>query len=249
MVTRHPLLWRTQSYRQVTNFDPNNLRNSEIPKVYPQNSRMLSTLKSSTSTASASSNRSDQSWVEPTREALISDWPASQDLWIFGYASLIWRTEFEVLERHLTLVQGWHRALKMWSRVNRGSPECPGLVFALLSGGSCKGLVFRTPAHQVKQTIENLWFREMPNNVYQPRWLQCPTPHGTVNALAFTLPRSSPSYTNELSPAQYQHIFQNSAGRYGTTLDYAKETFNSLKQHGIHDKALEALLQHAKDPT
>lgn len=177
----------------------------------------------------------------------MASWPPSQDLWIFGYASLIWRPEFEILEQHPSKVQGWHRALKMWSRLNRGTPECPGLVFALLSGGSCQGVVFRTPAKQVKQTIEQLWFREMPNSVYTTKWLQCPTPHGPVNALAFTLPRSSPSYTGNLSPAQYQHIFQNATGRYGTTLDYAQETFHSLKQHGIHDKALEALLQYAKD--
>ena len=177
----------------------------------------------------------------------MAHWPHSQDLWIFGYASLIWRPEFEVLESHITKVQGWHRALKMWSRVNRGTPECPGLVFALLSGGSCQGMVFRTPAKQVKQTVENLWFREMPNKVYTPRWLQCPTPNGPVNALAFTLPRSSPSYTGTLSPSQYQHIFQNAVGRYGSTLDYAQETLNSLKQNGIHDKSLAALLDHAKD--
>jgi len=193
------------------------------------------------------SERPDQSPCAPNREALLPNWPPSQDLWIFGYASLIWRPEFEILEQHPTKVQGWHRALKMWSRLNRGTPECPGLVFALLSGGSCQGLVFRTPARQVRQTIEQLWLREMPNSVYTTRWLQCPTPQGPVNALAFTLPRSSPSYTGNLSPEQYQHIFQNATGRYGTTLDYAKETFHSLKQQGIHDKALEALLQHAKD--
>ena len=196
---------------------------------------------------SATDHRSDQAFCEPTHEALLKHWPRSQDLWIFGYASLIWRPEFDILEQHLTKVQGWHRALKMWSRLNRGTPECPGLVFALLSGGSCQGMVFRTPAQKVAQTIEQLWFREMPNNVYTTRWLQCPTPQGPVNALAFTLPRSSPSYTGTLSPAQYQDIFRNATGRYGTTLDYAQETLNSLKQHGIHDKALEALLQFAKD--
>jgi cation transport protein ChaC len=108
-------------------------------------------------------------------------------------------------------------------------------------------MVFRTPGADVKQTIEKLWFREMPNNVYTTRWLQCPTPHGPVNALAFTLPRNSPSYTGNLSPFQYKHIFQHAKGRYGTTLDYALETLNSLKQHGIHDKSLAALLEHAKD--
>ena len=208
---------------------------------FGQNSREIQNLQR------MNAKRSDQAHTAPTRDAILSGWPASQDLWIFGYASLIWRPEFDILEQHLTQVQGWHRALKMWSRLNRGTPECPGLVFALLSGGSCQGIVFRTPARQVKQTIEQLWFREMPNSVYTTKWLQCPTPHGPVNALAFTLPRSSPSYTGNLSPAQYQHIFQNASGRYGTTLDYAKETFHSLKQQGIHDKALEALLQYAQD--
>jgi cation transport protein ChaC len=191
--------------------------------------------------------RHDQSLCEPTREGLLTQWPNNQDLWVFGYASLIWRPEFEVLESHIAKVQGWHRALKMWSRINRGSPECPGLVFALLSGGSCHGMVFRTPAAQVNDTIEKLWFREMPNSVYVPRWLQCATPQGPVMALAFTLPRNSPSFTGDLSPSQYRHIFQNARGRYGTTLDYALETHHSLKQHGIEDKALAALLAHAKD--
>ena len=192
-------------------------------------------------------NRGDQALTAPTLEAILSDWPASQDLWVFGYASLIWRQEFQVLERHLTRLQGWHRALKMWSRVNRGTPECPGLVFALLSGGSCQGMVFRTPAQQVKQTVSQLWFREMPNNVYAPRWLQCPTPHGPVNALAFTLPRTSPNFTGNLLPAEYKQIFKTAKGRYGTTVDYAKETLHCLQQHGIQDKALAALLEHAKD--
>jgi cation transport protein ChaC len=33
----------------------------------------------------------------------------------------------------------------MWSRINRGTPAVPGLVFALLSGGSCQGVVYRVP--------------------------------------------------------------------------------------------------------
>jgi cation transport protein ChaC len=214
---------------------------------YPQNSDSKGIPFALTHLTSPLTARHDQSLCEPTREGLLTQWPRNEDLWIFGYASLIWRPEFEVTESHITKIQGWHRALKMWSRVNRGSPECPGLVFALLSGGSCHGMVFRTPAAQVKETIEKLWFREMPSSVYIPRWLQCPTPQGPVTALAFTLPRNSPNFTGELSPSQYKHIFENAKGRYGTTLDYAIETFNSLKQHGIEDRALAALLEHAKD--
>ncbi len=63
-----------------------------------------------------------------------AEWRAhGGDLWVFGYASLIWRPEFDFLERRPARVHGWHRALRMWSRVNRGTPECPGLVFCLLA--------------------------------------------------------------------------------------------------------------------
>jgi len=50
------------------------------------------------------------------------------DLWVFGYASLIWRPEFHAAEQRPARVHGFHRALQMRSRLNRGTPERPGLV-------------------------------------------------------------------------------------------------------------------------
>jgi cation transport protein ChaC len=170
---------------------------------------------------------------------------AEQDLWVFGYASLLWRPEFQAQEQHVCRVWGWHRALKMWSRLNRGSPECPGLVFALLPGGSCQGVVYRVAQGEADEVLQRLWAREMPMDVYTPCWLPCPTPHGTVKALAFTLPRSSASFTGPLPAETYRHIFRNASGRFGTTLDYARQTYDSLLAHGIHDRALAALLRHA----
>jgi cation transport protein ChaC len=168
-----------------------------------------------------------------------------QDLWVFGYASLLWRPEFEAEEQHTTQVWGWHRALKMWSRLNRGSPECPGLVFALLPGGSCQGVVYRVHKTQADEVLTRLWAREMPMDVYTPNWLPCATPHGPVKALAFTLPRSSPSFTGDLPAETYQQIFRQASGRFGTTRDYAWQTYRSLQAHGIEDRALAALLRHA----
>jgi len=175
----------------------------------------------------------------------LAEWGGHDDLWLFGYASLIWRPDFDFEERRPAHVLGWHRALKMWSRVNRGTPECPGLVFALLSGGSCHGMAFRVQRQHVPDILATLWQREMPTGVYDPRWLHCRTPHGPVSALAFTLSRRSPNFTGQLSPAQYRQIFQQARGRYGSTHDYAHRTFESLKAHGIHDRALEQLLAHA----
>jgi cation transport protein ChaC len=181
----------------------------------------------------------------PMLERTLEEWGGQQDLWVFGYGSLIWRPDFEFAEQRPALVRGWHRALKMWSRVNRGTPECPGLVFGMLSGGSCRGMVFRIAQPHARQVMINLWQREMVLGVYDPRWLPCETQQGTVRALAFTLSRKSPSHTGVLSPDEYQRIFAQARGKYGTTLDYAQATFDELQRMGIHDRALGRLLAHA----
>ena len=184
---------------------------------------------------------------QPMLDRAIHEWGGHEDLWVFGYGSLIWRPEFDFSERRPAHLHGWHRALKMWSRVNRGTPQCPGLVFGLLSGGSCRGMVFRIPQADGLETLGRLWLREMPTGVYDPRWLDCLTPHGRVRALAFTLSRRSPNFTGELSDARYREIFSSACGRYGTSLEYARQTLLELQRHGIHDAALARLLRLAEE--
>jgi cation transport protein ChaC len=169
-------------------------------------------------------------------------WGGSQDLWVFGYASLIWRPEFHADEQRPATVHGWHRALEMRSRVNRGTPECPGLVFALVPGGSCRGMVYRIDRHRASAELERLWAREMPTGVYDPKWLACRTSQGTVQALAFTLSRRSPAHTGRIPDAQMLEVLRRSIGRYGSTLAYLMETANSLRGCGIRDRDVERLV-------
>ena len=180
----------------------------------------------------------------PMLERVLHEWGGRRDLWVFAYASLIWRPDFTVAESRAAHVHGWHRALKMWSRVNRGTPEQPGLVFALLGGGRCHGAVLRVRCSDARAVLDQLWQREMVNGVYDPRWLNCSTGRGPVRALGFTLSRRSPAYTGELAPEHYRRIFGQCAGRYGSTLDYAEQTLHSLRRHGIEDRALAQLLRH-----
>ena len=183
---------------------------------------------------------------EPMLGEAMRAWGGDGDQWVFGYASLIWRPEFDSIEARPAVVHGWHRALQMRSRVNRGSPECPGLVFALVSGGSCRGMVYRIAQAEVPEQMERLWRREMPTGVYDPKWLSCRTTHGRVSALAFTLSRSSPAHTGQIPDAQMLEILRCASGRYGSTLDYLLETANSLRGCGIRDADVERLVGLAR---
>jgi glutathione-specific gamma-glutamylcyclotransferase len=167
-------------------------------------------------------------------------------VWIFGYASLIWRPEFEAEEHRPALVNGWHRCLRMHSRVNRGTPEQPGLVFALMSGGACRGMVYRLPQQDLDAQFARLWAREMPLGVYDPRWLQARTARGTVPALAFTLSRRSPAWTGPIPDPRMLDILRHAKGRFGSTLDYLLLTHQALKAHGVPDREIDRLVRLAR---
>ena len=115
-------------------------------------------------------------------------------------------------------------------------------MLSLLPGRSCQGKAFCIARDQGQSVLEQLWLREMVNGVYEPRWLHCHTPQGPVRALAFTLSRRSTSYTGVLTDAQYRQIFATAHGRYGSTLDYARQTYEELARLGIDDQALGRLL-------
>lgn len=174
-------------------------------------------------------------------------WGGERDLWVFGYASLIWRPEFEFEEHLPARVHGWHRALRMRSRVNRGTPERPGLVFALVGGGgSCQGVVYRIARERAGDELERLWAREMPTGVYDARWLPCRTPRGTLPALAFTLSRRSPSYVPAISDDEVVQILRGARGRYGSTLQYLLDTERCLRERGVRDREIERLVALAR---
>ncbi len=168
------------------------------------------------------------------------------DLWVFGYGSLIWNPEVAHDARRAARAWGWQRGLCMWSHVNRGTVQRPGLVFALVPGGSFQGIVPRVPRARAEAELQRLWQREMPSPVYDPRWLRCRTPGGDVRALAFTLSRASPSHAGRLDADALLPILRDSRGRYGSTLEYVLRTAQALRAEGIRDRALERIVQLAE---
>ena len=179
-------------------------------------------------------------------QRLRQQWSGVAERWVFGYASLLWRPEFEAAEHHSALVRGWHRALRMRSRVNRGTPQQPGLVFALLPGGACRGVVYRLREQTAEEELDRLWAREQPTGVYDARLLPCQTPQGPVVALAFTLSRRSEACLPRLADAEVLHILRHARGRYGSTLAYLAETAAALRERQVHDREIERLMALAR---
>ena len=177
----------------------------------------------------------------------LHGWNGKTDLWVYAYGSLIWNPEFEYLEKRLSILRGHHRSLCLWSRVNRGTPELPGLVFGLDRGGSCRGMSFRIRADAVPVTFEALWRREMATGAYHPRWLRCDTPDGVVTALAFVIDRNSAGYVKALPEHETIEIVRRASGRYGPCTDYVVQTHDALVAEGIEDRRLSQLTHRLRE--
>lgn len=85
-------------------------------------------------------------------------------LWIFGYASLVWRPEpsWEGFETRRGHVHGWSRWFAQRSMDHRGTPDSPGLVCTMLpdATGSTLGTVYLVPDERVDDVLASLDFRE-----------------------------------------------------------------------------------------
>ncbi|MBB5206574.1 gamma-glutamylcyclotransferase [Chiayiivirga flava] len=70
-------------------------------------------------------------------------------VWLFGYGSLIYKVDFEFLERRPAQLHGWARRFWQGSHDHRGTPDAPGRVATLVRepGAVCRGVAYRiTPS-------------------------------------------------------------------------------------------------------
>jgi glutathione-specific gamma-glutamylcyclotransferase len=169
--------------------------------------------------------------------------PANQDLWVFGYGSLMWRPGFDHVERMEATLHGYHRALCILSVHHRGSVDRPGLVLGLDKGGSCRGIAFRVPAQQAEKTLVYLREREQVTSVYLETRHHLRLADGRlVEATAFTADRTHPQFARSLSHTELVARVRHGVGVSGNNPDYVRATVAELSRIGIRDRTLNKLL-------
>jgi cation transport protein ChaC len=167
----------------------------------------------------------------------------AEDLWIFGYGSLMWRPEFAFIEQQVAVLRGYHRALCVYSHVHRGTREQPGLVLGLKRGGSCKGIAFRVAADAAETTLTYLRGREQVTDVYlETRLRTTLADKRIVNAVCYIADPKHEQYAGLLERAELVRLVTQGVGVSGANPDYVRNTQTHLRALGIRDETLEWLM-------
>ena len=171
----------------------------------------------------------------------------NEPTWIFGYGSLMWQPGFPYLEAHPALLEGYHRALCIYSHRYRGTPEKPGLVLGLDRGGSCRGRAFLLRGSDVADVMAYLHDREMITNAYDPTFLEVALDDGrTARAYNFIVRNDHPQYTGRISRQEAARLVLQGRGERGTAMEYLQNTLDHLAEIGIVEEELEKICEAAK---
>ena len=179
-----------------------------------------------------------ESEMEALLEEILAAHDAAQDLWVFGYGSLIWNPAFHYIEKRPALLRGWHRRFCLKMFMGRGSPQTPGVMLALDQGGTCHGVAFRIAAGKVREELGILWQREMYGGAYHARLVPLEAEGEPIAAVTFVINHDHPRYIREISLEQTAALIATGCGDLGTCREYLENTVKHLGELGLSDEGL-----------
>lgn len=184
-----------------------------------------------------------------------------EDLWIFGYSSLLWKYSDVVHTRSVFgYIDGYVRRFWQGSTDHRGTPERPGLVASLYApsdlaqlhvplpdtseGLRVHGRAFLVSGASRESVISSLDGREVDG--YGQRWV-CVHSADTGDvlvekALVYMAPITNRQFAGALSPHDISQRISVCRGDSGTNRVYLTNLVDALRNEGVSDPHLDAIV-------
>ena len=182
---------------------------------------------------------------EASRNALLANRDASEDLWVYACGSLMWDPGFHFSEIRTAELDGYQRRFTLKSIGGRGTPDHPCLFLTLekRAGSTCAGLAFRIAAQAADHESAMLWRREMLRGAYVPEFCPMRTPQGDIRALVFASNPMSAHYFAEQPLAETAAMIAAASGPLGTNREYLEQVAEQLLALQIEDDYIADLLR------
>ena len=167
----------------------------------------------------------------------------SDERWVFGYGSLMWRPGFDFVERKPATLHGRKRAFCIYSVHHRGTYERPGLVLGLAPGGATRGMAYRVDEAAWPEVYAYLVEREQPTETYVEARRAVRLADGRrAEALVFLSDVRHPQWAGALGLERQAELIAGASGLSGRNVDYLRDLVQHLREEGVRDHGMETLL-------
>ncbi len=156
-----------------------------------------------------------------------------QQVWLFGYGSLIYLVDFPYLESRSASIRGWSRRFWQGSHDHRGTEENPGRVVTLIEEAEavCGGLAFLVEApvfRQLDVREKNGYLRVATEMTFDD------ASHAT--GLTYIATPGNEAYLGAASEYEIAQHISGATGPSGPNDEYLLELASALRALGLHDQ-------------
>lgn len=163
-----------------------------------------------------------------------------QDVWIFGYGSLIWRPAFPYMERRIATLPGYARRFWQESTDHRGTPIEPGRVVTLIHDpdATVVGVAYRVGPSDHGDVIGGLDLRERQG--YEKVIARASLDDGTeAEVTAYIASPDNPHYVGPEDVETIACVCASATGPSGTNAEYVTQLQSALRTLGAIDPHVE----------
>ncbi len=162
------------------------------------------------------------------------------EIWLFGYGSLIWKADFPYLECRPAHIHHWVRRFWQGSHDHRGTPEAPGRVVTLMRepGATCHGMAYRiTPEVLAPLDVreKNGYLREVMTLCFDDG------PGGHAEGLVYLATEDNAAFLGDAPLDVIAEQISRSHGPSGPNRDYLVNLARSLLELGVEDPHVSGL--------
>lgn len=163
------------------------------------------------------------------------------ELWVFGYGSLIFKADFPYQDRRTAHIHGWARRFWQGSHDHRGTPANPGRVVTLIpqAGSLCAGIAYRIG----RAVLEQLDFREKNGYLRVAEKLSFGD-GGAATGLVYVATADNAAYLGAAPEAEIARQIATAHGPSGSNRGYLLALADALRQLGEHDSHVFAIERH-----
>lgn len=172
------------------------------------------------------------------------------DVWIFGYGSIVWKPDFPFAERAPGWIEGWSRHLWQGSPDHRGVPASPGRVVTLVvrPGARCLGVAYRVRGAERESVLRGLDVRE--SGGFQRLRAQfhfAAERRSPVSAIIYVAPPDNPNFLGEAPFEVMLREVRAARGRSGSNLEYVLRLADSLRELGAEEEELLRIAERLRE--